>query len=846
MANTATMERVLKRRKSPRELAPSAPDPLASGIRLYVDHLEVSRRKRLNIRGWLFHEQVAVSAITLEIDAGDRTYHRPCRTGAERMDVFETWKIPHATHCGFSATKLPCAEGGAVRLMVTLADGKEIAVPLATLLWHETEGEWRDVEAHVSSPKLDFARSAFDQYFDRGFVAEESLGATLSVVRPTIPAPPPLLPEPVVIMVSIYRGAQYLPAFFQSLLTHTRSPHHLLLIDNGNTDGAISAYLRALAAAHGHVMLMRIPVNNGYVSAMCEGIKYAPPGHLVTLNTDIVLPDYWLERLMWPIFCNPDIASTTPFTNAGTVCSFPKIGEDNPLYLGLDVDRIDRAFRRVLPEDANIPIPSGIGFCMGMNRNAVEKVGWFDEAAFGRGYGEENDWCLRAEAFGYRNVHVADLFVYHKHGGIYLSEEKETLMANSLGVINERFPAYHNRVMDFLALDPLTPVRSLVAFLLAAERAGAADVIIDHDLGGGSKITREDTSARLLTEGVPHVVVVPGAEDDEITLHLRAPALSHVYPGSAWGDLDALLARVRGRRLVINNLGHWENPLRLAARIDTLLNVRGLALEIMIHDFFLLCPSINLLDDRDRFCHLPSPSVCADCLPRNANVTPPAARSLSIEAWRGSMGTLMARADRVLCFSRSSAELVRRVFPSLSNIVINPHFLTHFPTTEPVAPAFTSELTLGVLGNLNVAKGARIIRGLVAAIRRGHSRTRLVLLGGLAPETDPSLMEDAATNIPSYDHANLRRLLIERGVNMVFLPSIVPETFSFVAEEVMALGLPLAAFDIGAPAERIRYYTRGAILPYCEGKFLLDRLERAYAAKAQQDQRKVESENNRQ
>ena len=81
---------------------------------------------------------------------------------------------------------------------------------------------------------------------------------------------------------------------------------------------------------------------------------------------------------------------------------------------------------------------------------------------------------------------------------------------------------------------------------------------------------------------------------------------------------------------------------------------------------------------------------------------------------------------------------------------------------------------------------------------------------------------------------------------MVFLPSIVPETFSFVAEEVMALGLPLAAFDIGAPAERIRYYTRGAILPYCEGKFLLDRLERAYAAKAQQDQRKVESENNRQ
>ncbi len=832
MANTATIERAPKKKTPPRSPAPAVPAPPALGIRLYVDHLEVSRRSRLNIRGWLFHEQVAVSAITVEIDAGSRTHRRPCRIGAERMDVFEAWKIPQATHCGFSATKLPCAEGGALRLKVTLADGKEIAVPLATLLWHEAGGEWRDVESHVNAPKLDFFGSILDQYLGRRFVAEEGLGATLSVVRPSVPAPPPLLPEPVVIMVSVYRGAQYLPAFFQSLLTHTRSPHHLLLIDNGNTDGAISAYLRALAAAHSHVILVRIPVNNGYVSAMCEGIKYAPPGHLVTLNTDIVLPDYWLERLMWPIFADPSVASTTPFTNAGTVCSFPKIGEDNPLYLGLGVDWIDRMFRCVVPEDANIPVPSGIGFCMGMNRHAVEKAGWFDEAAFGRGYGEENDWCLRAEACGYRNVHVANLFVYHKHGGIYLSEEKKALMANSLGVINERFPAYHNRVMDFLALDPLAPVRGVAAFLLAAERAGAADVIIDHDLGGGSKITREDMSARLLAEGVPHVIVMPGAEGDEITLHLRAPGISHLYPGSVWDDLDALLARVRGRRLVVNNLGHWEEPLRLAARIDTLLTLRGLALEIMIHDFFLLCPSINLLDERDRFCHLPSPSVCAGCLPRNANVTPPAARAFSIEAWRGAMGTLLARADRVLCFSRSSADLVRRVFPALGNIIISPHFLAHFPSVEPIAPVFTPDLTLGVLGNLNVAKGARIVRGLAAAIRRGGSSTRLVLFGALAPETDPDLMREGVSNISSYDHANLRRLLIEAGVNMVFLPSIWPETFSFVAEEVMALGLPLATFDIGAPAERIRYYEKGIILPFCEGKFLLDCLERVHAAGA--------------
>ena len=111
MASSVTMDRVLKNRKMPPKIAPRVPDPLTHGIKLYVDHLEVSRRNRLNIRGWLFHEKVPVSGIMLEIDAGDRTYRRACRIGAERMDVFEAWKTPHAVHCGFSATKLPSAEG---------------------------------------------------------------------------------------------------------------------------------------------------------------------------------------------------------------------------------------------------------------------------------------------------------------------------------------------------------------------------------------------------------------------------------------------------------------------------------------------------------------------------------------------------------------------------------------------------------------------------------------------------------------------------------------------------------------------------------------------------------------
>ena len=725
---------------------------------------------------------------------------------------------------------MPCGEGGHVRLAVTLSDGARALIPLATLARFKGGWQWSNIRECVRTPTIPDDSALVEQYLQHPFVATESLGATLGVMRPQ--PPPPLLPEPVVILVAVYRGAKFLPAFFESLLANTRSPYHLILVDDGNTDGAISAHLRALAAAHRHISLIRIPVNNGYISAMREAIKHAPPGHIVTLNTDIVLPDYWLERLMWPMFRDPSVASCTPFTNAGTSCSFPRIAEDNPLYLGLPVAEIDKVFNQVVGEEANITIPSGVGFCMAMNRRVVEDIGWFDEAAFGHGYGEENDWCLRAGVRGYRNIQIANLFVYHKHGGSFLSDEKKVLMANSLRIINERFPAYDNQIVKFFGLDPLAPIRALVAFLIAAHRAGAVDVIFDHDLGGGSRVTREERSARLFEEGIPHILVLPGADAEEITIVLRAPGIAHAYHTSTWADLGALIARVRGRRILINNLAHWDDPIRLAGLIEELLTVHGFALEVLAHDFFFACPSHNLLGADDRFCHLPDIEVCSHCASRNRNflVHTEAAEKISIPIWRAVMGRLLARADRVTCFSRSSARLLQKAYPDLPTPFVLPHFLTHFHDVPQLTPDAGHGLVIGVLGNLNVAKGARLVRGLAAAIQRAGSAARLVVLGALAPETNPNLAAQEFSAVSGYNHATLPAMLAAEGVNFVFLPSIWPETFSFVAEEVMALGLPLAAFDLGAPAERIRLYERGVILPFCEGNKLLEMLERSYGA----------------
>jgi glycosyltransferase involved in cell wall biosynthesis len=88
----------------------------------------------------------------------------------------------------------------------------------------------------------------------------------------------------------------------------------------------------------------------------------------------------------------------------------------------------------------------------------------------------------------------------------------------------------------------------------------------------------------------------------------------------------------------------------------------------------------------------------------------------------------------------------------------------------------------------------------VELIERGHPGTRIVVLGSL----NAAVKSDRLTVTGPYRRDELVDLVERHGINMFFFPSVWPETFSYVVAEMIALGLPLVAFDLGAPAERLR------------------------------------------
>ena len=265
---------------------------------------------------------------------------------------------------------------------------------------------------------------------------------------------------PVDVVIPVYADLTLTRRCIDAVLNDPeRCYSQLIIVDDASPEAELSA-LCAELASEGKCDLIRHDRNQGFVAAVNAGIQAAKDRDLVILNSDTAVPSGWLQRLRLAADNHPTAASITPFSNNATICSYPNFCEDNDLPAGLDHEAID-----ALCSEANngqvVGIPTGVGFCMYLRRAAIDEAGLFDEAAFGRGYGEENDWCLRATAKGWQHLLAADVFVYHA-GGASFGDEASEYQANALAVISERYPDYERQIAAFIEADPIESARYAV------------------------------------------------------------------------------------------------------------------------------------------------------------------------------------------------------------------------------------------------------------------------------------------------------------------------------------------------------------------------------------------------
>jgi FkbM family methyltransferase len=617
----------------------------------------------------------------------------------------------------------------------------------------------------------------------------------------TPPEFPARLDRTVDIIVPVYNGWDHLTFFFDALLAHSEPPYNLLVINDASTDPRVAPYLNDQRKRFPSMRLLTNSVNRGFVQTVNRGMQEST-NDVVLLNTDTRVPPFWVERLLAPLG-DSAVASVTPFTNAGTICSFPICCQDNESIYGLDVQQIDAAFSRL--RAGFISIPTGVGFCMALSRAALEMIGLFDAEAFGRGYGEENDWCMRALQAGYHHVLCNNLYVQHAHGGSFHPMEKQRLLDANLQTLNKRYPDYGDRVFQYISKDPASVDRDAARILLMCDPSHTPVLYIDHARGGGANQYRHRQKEMLLKEGRAVCIYTVDYLTGSHHLECSFGEDTQEYLLQNITDLDDFILNLGVRSIVYNSLVFADNPGEYVRWMGQL--PETVHLQILMHDFYPICPSYTLLNGVGKFCQVPELSDCVNCLIRHPDVFPNSGRD--IHQWRKDWSLALQRADEIVCFSADTVAHVLKAYPAVrDNIVVRPHTIDHLQL-RTVDWSAADPLHVAVIGAINKQKGAAVLQQFARYVTDNNIDCQITLIGELDPNY---VMPEVVTITGRYSPGSLPELIEGNHINLVWFPAIWPETFSYVTAECMAMGLPIACFDLGAPAERIRDYRLGAIL----------------------------------
>lgn len=346
-------------------------------------------------------------------------------------------------------------------------------------------------------------------------------------------------------------------------------------------------------------------------------------------------------------------------------------------------------------------------------------------------------------------------------------------------------------------------------------------MIIDHDLGGGANMYRDKMILRHAEDGRPvlllsyhlasfsyFIEIISGERKERIALDGLDIFIDLVNQGSI-------------SHIFYNTAVSFEHPEQIPALIARLRSGRNVRLTIAIHDFFPICPSHFLLNSEGRYCRLPDEQKCQRCLSSHTDGFVSIYSSRDMAAWRKLWGACLEIADEVLCFSESSRQLLLQAYPQLKcrNILVRPHTVEHLPKAIPRIDR-TAPLHIGVVGNIGIHKGMLVLRDLVHEIERRKMKTRVTVVGSIGIGGLQAHVDETG----QYDPKDLPGLIEASGANVFLFPSIWPETFSYVTEELIRLEVPLVCFDLGAPAERVARYQLGRVIEYVDSETLLDSL----------------------
>jgi GT2 family glycosyltransferase/glycosyltransferase involved in cell wall biosynthesis len=632
------------------------------------------------------------------------------------------------------------------------------------------------------------------EHFARYGAAEGRLTYISDVASPpesylpsSMPPLRPLIARQVDVIVPVFKGMSETRAALESVLSsRCATPFRVIAVNDCSPEPCLTEYLRELAKAQ-KIWLIEHERNLGFVQSVNAGMK-ASIGDVILLNSDTLVFDDWLDRLVACAYSDERTGTVTPFSNNATICSYPAFGVDNPTAPLGELAALDSVFEWV-NRGRSVEIPTAVGFCMLIRRVCLQDTGEFDAKTFGLGYGEENDFCMRAAAKGWKHRLACDVFVFHA-GRVSFGEASARRQA-AMQALLKKHPGYSVAIERHAQKDPAHAYRIAVTAQRIRSSGKRVFLCVLHAEGGGvvqhvrelAKATDDQVIWLTLKPSPTHWVTLECLREGyQFCLSLRSQA-DHE-------QLAAILRACGVERIHIHHLmGQSVDLLRLAEDLSA-------PVDFTVHDYYTICPQVTLSDERGRYCGEPDSQGCDRCLAER----PPGGGLVDIASWRAKYAWVLTKADRVIAPSMDAATRVQRYCPEARVLAAAHQFSGAAPDVVPKRPTAEEPLRIAVLGTMAIHKGFQLLQECTQRARSSRLPLEFTLVGrterGLKGEI-PGFQQTGAYSGDASEQ------LDRVEPHLVWFPARCPETFSYTLSIALMRGLPVAAHDVGAFAERL-------------------------------------------
>lgn len=614
------------------------------------------------------------------------------------------------------------------------------------------------------------------------------------------------------IIIPIYNAYDYLVACVKSIIKYTeKEDYNLILVNDCSLDNRIQDYLKELDSIYNNIFVYENEKNLGFVGTVNRGMKLSE-NDVILLNSDTEVTPNWLQKMKKAAKSSHSVATVTALTNSGTICSVPNFCEDNTIPSNL-TSFLDLA---EIVEKSGVGLyveaPTGIGFCMYINRNIINEIGYFDEERFGKGYGEENDFCCRAREHGYKNIIDDTTFIYHK-GSASFCESKNDYISTNLKVLHELYPYYFRHVEEFIKHNPLETIHKLIKLniLLKNDHNNIMfilhnDFIIgrNHPCGGTERHVcdlveklKYDNNCFVFTTFGDVCYVDIFVEEKLFTLKFKI--LSSIKIVDYYRDdyrkiFETILKYFNISMIHIHHMkGHTFDIFDVAKELR-------IPVLYTLHDYYCVCPNINLLyNDSEYCCNIRGNKICNECIKKKTGYNQIG------EKWRKLFYYNLVFCDKIIVPSIAAKDELIKIFKTFKydydklNFTVIEHGEFSFHEKFNVSK-LNNKFTVCIFGGIIKHKGSEHLYNILSD---NILDIEWHIYGQIYDDRIKQLNKVNVHIHSTYEQKEIISILRKCNPDLILNLPIWPETFSYVLTESFLAGIPVIGSNIGALSQRI-------------------------------------------